>query len=57
MRWKFKTSQKHLDKLLEEAMVDCYAEYEAFIGVVTTLDGKLPFPFEAEALGETVEVK
>jgi hypothetical protein len=56
MRWEFKTSQKHLDKLLEEAMVDCYDEYEAFMGVVVTLDERLPFPFEAKALGETVEV-
>ncbi len=56
MRWKFKTSQKHLDKLLEEATVDCYDEYEAFMGVIVTLDENLPFPFEAKALGETMEV-
>lgn len=56
MRWKFKTAQKQLDKLLEEATVDCYDEYEAFEGVVVTLGDRLPFPFEAKALGETVEV-
>ena len=56
MRWKFKTSQKHLDKLLAEAMVDCYDEYEAFMGVVGTLDENLPFPFQAKALGEAVQV-
>ncbi len=56
MRWKFKTSQKQLDKLLEEAIVDCYDESEAFYGVVVTLDNNLPFPFEAKALDETVEV-
>ena len=56
MRWKFKTSQKRLDKMLADAMVDCYDEYEAFYGVVVELDNNLPFPFEAKALGETVEV-
>jgi Calcium binding len=55
-QWKFKTSQKHLDKLLQEATVDCYDEYEAFMGVVVTLGENLPFPFEAKAIGETVEV-
>ncbi len=55
MRWKFKTSQKHLDKLLEEATVDCYDEYEVFTGVVITLAENLPFPFDAKVIGETVK--
>ena len=56
MRWNFKTSQKHLDELLEEATVDCYGDDEAFTGVVVTLAENLPFPFEAKAIGETVQV-
>ena len=56
MPWKFKTSQKRLDELLEEATVDCYGDDEVFTGVVVTLAENLPFPFEAEVLGETVEV-
>ncbi|CAG0947479.1 hypothetical protein ANRL1_04173 [Anaerolineae bacterium] len=54
--WKYRASQKQLDKLLEEATVDCYDEYEAFTGVVITLADNLPFPFEAKVIGETVEV-
>jgi hypothetical protein len=55
-RWKFKTSKKQLDKMLEDATVDCYDEYEAFEGVVVTMADNLPFPFEAKVIGETVEV-
>lgn len=56
MPWKFKNSQKHLDELLEEATVDCYGDEEAFTGLVVTLEDNLPFPFEAQVLGETVVV-
>lgn len=56
MRWKFKTSRTRLEKMLEEATVDCYDEYEAFMGVAVTLGENLPFPFEAKVIGETVEV-
>lgn len=45
-----------LEALLEEAMVDCYDEHEAFMGVLYTLDERLNFPFQARALGELVEV-
>ncbi len=56
MQWKFKTSKTQLDKLLKEAMVDAYGDEEQFSGVVVTLQDNLPFPFEAKAVGETVEV-
>ncbi len=56
MAKKFKTAQRTLDKLLEEATVDCYDDEEQFSGVVFTLDSNLPFPFKAQVLGEPVEV-
>lgn len=48
--------EQRLQQLLEEATVDCYDEYEEFIGVLYTLDERLDFPLRAQVLGETVEV-
>jgi hypothetical protein len=56
MSWKFKTSQKQLDKMLEEALVDAYGDEEQFSSIVVTLDDNLPIPFDAKVVGETVEV-
>jgi len=36
--------------------VDCYGEYEAFAGMLATLEDRLEFPFAARVLGEKVEV-
>ena len=45
-----------LEKLIDEAIVDAYDEYEQFMGMVYALDENLNFPFRAEVLGEVVEV-
>ena len=42
--------------MIEEATVDCYNEYEEFAGMLATLEDHLEFPFQARALGETIEV-
>jgi hypothetical protein len=42
--------------MIEEATVDCYDEVEAFWGMFTTLEDRLAFPFEAQVLGDSVEV-
>lgn len=55
-RKQFTHSQATLEKLLEEAMVDAYGDDEQFTGVVVSLEDNLPFPFDAEVVGETVEV-
>jgi hypothetical protein len=44
------------EAMIDEAMVDCYDEYEAFAGMLATLEDRLAFPFRAQVLGETVEV-
>ena len=36
--------------------MDCYGEYEAFAGMLATLEDRLEFPFAARVLGEKVEV-
>ncbi len=53
---KFKTPKRELEELLEEATVDTYGDEEQFSGVLTTLQDNLPFPFQAKAVGEPVEV-
>ena len=51
-----KTSEEELDRMIDEATVDCYDEYEAFMGVVYYLADKMSFPFRAKWLGDVVEV-
>lgn len=49
-------SKEELEKMIEEATVDCYNEDEAFMGVVYYLADKISFPFRAKWLGDVVEV-
>jgi hypothetical protein len=51
-----KTTEEELEKMLEEATVDCYDGYEEFMGVLYCLAGGMSFPFKAKALGDIVEV-
>lgn len=44
------------EAMIDEATVDCYGEYEAFAGILATLEDRLAFPFQAKVVGETVEV-
>lgn len=45
-----------LDRLVEEATVDCYNESEQVIGLYTMMEDNLQFPFETEVLGVPVTV-
>jgi hypothetical protein len=45
-----------LDALLAEATIDCYDEWEEFMGVLCAMEGHLSFPLRAKALGDLVEV-
>jgi hypothetical protein len=47
---------KQLDDLIEEAVIDCYDEYEYHIGFNSCLENNLIFPFQAEVIGERVTV-
>jgi hypothetical protein len=55
--------QKHkidvaaLDKLIEEATVDCYDESEQITGFYTMLEDNLGLPFETTVLGVKVTVE
>jgi hypothetical protein len=47
---------KALDKLIEEATVDCYDESEQAIGLCTMIEENLAVPFKTKILGVDVSV-
>ena len=49
-------SKTELDRLIEEATVDCYNESEQATGLYTMIEDNLKLPFETEVLGVPVTV-
>ena len=49
-------SKSELDRLVEEAVVDCYNESEQATGLYTMIEEHLRFPFETAVLGVPVTV-
>ena len=47
---------RELDKLIEEATVDCYNEEEQASGLFTVIDENLALPFSTQVLGVEVAV-
>ena len=52
-----RASSAYLDKLIEEATVDCYNESEEITGIFTMLEEKLAVPFTTTLLGVEVTVE
>jgi hypothetical protein len=52
-----RSSTVHLDKLIEEATVDCYNESEEITGIFTMLEENLVVPFVTKLLGVEVMVE
>jgi len=50
-------STAHLDKLIEEATVDCYNESEEVTGIFTMIEDNLAVPFATTVLGVEVTVE
>lgn len=48
--------EKEYERMLEEATVDCYNEYEEFSGIETALEDNLEFPFGAVVLGRPAKI-
>ena len=46
-----------LDRLVEEATVDCYNEAGQLTGLYTMIDDNLAVPFETQVLGASVVVE
>ena len=53
---KGRLSKAALDRLVEEAIVDCYNESEQATGLYTMIEEHLKVPFETEVLGVPVKV-
>jgi hypothetical protein len=52
-----KTTGRHLRKLIEEAVVDCYTEEEQHGGFLVMFQDHVACPFRALVVGEEVEVR
>ncbi len=52
----FRTDPERLEKLIEEATVDCYDEEEQHSGLLTMIEDEVVFPFDARVIGEIVQI-
>jgi hypothetical protein len=52
-----RVSASKLDKLIEEAVVDCYGESEEIGGFYTMIEDNLDLPFQTDVLGVRVTVE
>ena len=52
-----KIAAAELDRLIEEATVDCHDESEQIVGFYTMLEESLDLPFETQVLGVKVTVE
>jgi len=52
-----KLTASELDKLIEEATVDCYNESEQRVGLYTMIEDNLALPFKTQVLGVEVTVE
>src|SRR5947207_14433456 len=55
-RSRTRLSKARLDRLVEEAIVDCYNESEQVAGLYTMIEDNLALPFETMILGVPVTV-
>lgn len=53
-RGRTRLSKARLDRLVEEAIVDCYNESEQVTGLYTMIEDNLALPFETTVLGVPV---
>jgi len=56
-RSRTRLSKARLDRLVEEAIVDCYNESEQITGLYTMIEDNLALPFETTVLGVSVTVE
>ena len=54
---KLKVTSRHLRKLIEEAIVDCYTEDEQHGAFLVMFQDRVLCPFKALVVGEEVEVR
>src|SRR5947207_13451651 len=56
-RSRTRLSKARLDRLVEEAIVDCYNESEQVTGLYTMIEDHLALPFETTVLGVPVTLE
>ena len=56
-RGRTRLSKARLDRLVEDAIVDCYNESEQVTGLYTMIEDNLALPFETTVLGVPVTVE
>jgi Calcium binding len=56
IKWTSRLEPKEVCQAFEEAIVDCYGEYEQHSGLLTMIEDQVKFPFSARLLGETIQV-
>lgn len=56
-RGQIRLSAARLDKLIEEATVDCYNDSEQLTGLYTMIEENLALPFKTQVLGVEVSVE
>ena len=55
-KWTAQLDPKRVREAFEEAIVDCYGEYEQHSGLLTMIEQEVQFPFQAQVLGDNVKV-
>jgi len=55
-RPRLSTTPRHLKRLIEEATVDCYNEWEQASGFLTAIQDRIACPVTARVVGEPVQV-
>ena len=55
-QWTEKLDRAEVQEAMDDAQIDCYGEYEQHTGLLTMIQNVLALPFNAQVLGDTVEI-
>ncbi|MCI0721011.1 MAG: calcium-binding protein [Acidobacteria bacterium] len=55
-KWQTQLDKDKVRRAFEEAIIDCYGEYEQHSGLLTMIEQEVKFPFQAQVLGNIVKV-
>jgi len=51
-RWTAQLDPERVREAFDEAIIDCYGEYEQHSGLLTMIEQEVKFPFQAQVLGD-----
>ncbi len=55
-RWTAQLDPERVREAFDEAILDCYGEYEQHSGLLTMIEQEVKFPFQAQVLGDRVKI-